>query len=373
MISSMRGGGSERQVLLLAQHLSREHFEPHLYLSEAAGPFLSQVPSDVTIHAYDAAVASKPSHTQKLYFPGRALRDQTRFVRQVIDENQIDVVYDRTFHMSLLAGGAAKGIRRVSTIVSPPHLALPSVESRFVWLKRQRLARSYRRSDAVVAVSRQAALSAERYYRLKPRSVQVIPNPVRFSAPARDLSDARSSGRTRLVCVGRMTSEKGHADLIDAMASVVANWPADQPPPELHLVGDGVLRGELEHQSQRLHLQSVCKFIGAVDDATDAISGADALILPSRFEGMPNVVLESMALGTPVIATKAGGTIELQHDQPTAFWADVASPASLADAILEFARRPDLAQQHSKAAWQMIQTHHDLNQTVKRIETLLAG
>lgn len=367
MISSMRGGGSERQVLLLAQHLSRDHFEPHLYLSEAAGPFLDQVPNDVQIHPYQASSA------RQLYFPGRALREQTAYVRQLIRDNQIDAVYDRTFHMSILAGQAARGIRRVSTIVSPPHLALPAVESRFIGLKRRRLAKSYRCSDVVVAVSHQAAESAEQYYGLRPGSVQVIPNPVVVSQSFRDDLDHASSdpNTTKLVCVGRMTSEKGHSDLIEALATVIKHWPQERPRLQLRLVGDGILRPNLEAQVQQLGLQSHCQFLGHLDNATEEIRSADALVLPSRFEGMPNVVLESMALGTPVIATRAGGTTELQHDEPTAFWADVAKPDSIATAILEFAKHAERANQHRRAALKMIKEHHDLGKAIARIESLL--
>ena len=70
--------------------------------------------------------------------------------------------------MTMIAGPACKtaGVPRVSTIVSPPSHAVPLVESRFVWLKQRRLARAYRNAYAVVAVSRQAARSAESYYAL---------------------------------------------------------------------------------------------------------------------------------------------------------------------------------------------------------------
>lgn len=366
MISSMRGGGSERQVLLLAQHLCRDRFDVHLYLSDAAGAFLDHVPVDVTIHV-------DPKVANGMYFPGRRLRQQIAFVRSVIEQHQIDVVYDRTFHMTMLAGPAAVGVRRVSTIVSPPHLAVPFVEHRFVWLKRKRLAKAYRGSDVVVAVSKQAAESAERFYGLPSGSVVVIPNPVSvdWNDSPQAANETALRQQTRLLCVGRMTAEKGHADLIDAMAHAVESWPATKPPPELRLVGDGPLRFELEQQSHALQLDAVCKFLGKKNDAMNEICAADALILPSRFEGMPNVVLEAMAVGTPVIATRSGGTVELQRDQPTAFWAEVANPKSLGEAILEFSRHPDRAQQHRHSALDLIERHHRLEVILAKIESLL--
>ena len=365
MVSSMRGGGSERQVLLLCQHLDRARFAPHLYLSERAGDFLEQVPDDVPVHSYDQCKTQRG-----LYFPGRELRRQTRFLRRVTQENSIECIYDRTFHMTLVAAGAP--VPRVSTIVSPPHLALPLVETRFVMLKRRRLATAYRASANVVAVSRKAAESAESYYGLAPGSVTVIRNPVDADALRRSANGSTTpNDETRLVCVGRMTSEKGHVDLVDAVAKVVKRWPSERPPLRIHLVGDGVLRGQIESKINSLELQSHFRFIGAVRSAATEIASAHALILPSRFEGMPNVVLEAMALDVPVIATRAGGTIELEQDEPTAFWAEPGRPDSLCDAILRFATEPETATRQIHAAAQLIVSKHNLRTTVKEIESLL--
>ena len=245
MISSMRGGGSERQVLLLLRHLDRQKFAPELYVTEPVGDLMSLVPSDVPVHAHDDA-----ARWGGLYWPGRALSRQIHYLRNLIRDRDIDVVYDRTFHMSLIAGPAAKaiGVPRVSTIVSPPELALPAVETKFVWLKRRRLARAYRASRAVVAVSRQAAASAASYYALPTAAIQVIPNPVdvqqlRTDAAARSVDD---DDRLTMVCVGRMTAEKGHHDLITAVELAETNWGAALPRLRLLMIGDGPLRAELQ-------------------------------------------------------------------------------------------------------------------------------
>ncbi|MDV6030157.1 MAG: glycosyltransferase [Phycisphaera sp. RhM] len=369
MVSSMRGGGSERQVLLLSQSLDRSRFEPHLYLTEAAGEFLDQVPSDVPIHSFDTCPDSGG-----VYFPGRQLRRQTAFLRGVIRDHKIDVVYDRTFHMTLIAGKAAVGIRRVSTIVSPPHLALPLVEKRFVALKRRRLAEAYRRADVVVAVSRQAALSAEPYYGLATDSVVVVKNPVDLANLRKSAGTPppRSHDQTVLVCVGRMTEEKGHADLIDALAIAKSQWPATRSPWTARMIGDGPLRRELESRSRSLGLADQIQFVGSLAGAAAEINAADALVLPSRFEGMPNVVLEAMALGTPVIATRAGGTIELQQDAPTAFWAEPNDPSSLAQAILQFTANPQQAERQRLAAQRLVESDHHADAITKRIEDLLS-
>ncbi|MGB7346257.1 MAG: glycosyltransferase [Pirellulaceae bacterium] len=373
MISSMRGGGSERQTLLLLQHLDRKRFTPHLYLSERAGDLLSQVPDDVVIHSFDQE-ASK----QGVYYPGRILAQQVAHLRQLLVGASINVVYDRTFHMSMIAGPAAKraGAKRVSTIVSPPHLALPMVESRFVWLKRRRLAKAYRQSKHVIAVSNQAAKSAETYYQLPADSVKVIVNPVDIqaiqqAAGATPAVSRKVDGRKVLVCVGRMTEEKGHRDLIDALALTQSRWPADIAPLSLRLIGDGPLQAELQSRATAVINRHEVIFLGTNPNPAPEILAADALILPSHFEGMPNVVLEAMALGTPVIATRAGGTVELERDQRTILWAEPTNPPSLADAILRFATDPATMTGYAKAASKLVMECHDVRMTTRRIEDLL--
>ncbi|QDT01872.1 Putative teichuronic acid biosynthesis glycosyltransferase TuaC [Rubripirellula lacrimiformis] len=384
MISSMRGGGSEQQTLLMLRHLDRARFTPHLYLLERTGDLLDQVPGDVVIHSLDDA---KPN--RGMYFPGREFRRQVRHLKSVLRDQSIDVIYDRTFHMSMIAGPAARsiGIPRVSTIVSPPDHALPLVETRFVAAKRRRLATAYRNAFRIIAVSRQAGQSAQRYYRIRNQTIEVIPNPVDCSAvraastPAPTASsnapsvdsgsgDAASSVIS-LVCVGRMTTEKGHRDLLDAMIDLESRTPDQLPTIRLQLIGDGPLRSQLESLWSAAPRRHQIEFIGRVPNPAPWIAAADGLVLPSHFEGMPNVVLESMALGTPVIATRSGGTIELEQDEPTIQWAEAKSPASLAQAIATFIADPAAAAERVAAAHRLIDRCHDVSTTIRRIESIL--
>ena len=370
MISSMRGGGSERQTLLLLRHLDRNRFEPHLYMVEAEGELLTQVPGDVVVHAYQPGKSASG-----VYFPGRILRDQIRHLESVLRSAKIDVIYDRTFHMTMIAAPAAKrlAIPRVSTLVSPPDRALPMVEKRFVWLKKRRLAKAYHQSAAVVAVSQQVADAAVGYYGLPAHAQTVIANPVDHDAVTsqakEDIRFEKREGRITLVCVGRMTAEKGQRVLIEAITELESR--DDLPALEVWLVGNGVLRAELEALARKKVSRHQIQFVGHQDNAPAWITKADALVLPSLFEGMPNVVLEAMAIGVPVIATSAGGTVELQRDEPTMFMAEPGNASSLAQAIAAFCEQPKTRQAHVEAAKCLINTHHDVSRNVREIETTL--
>ena len=139
----------------------------------------------------------------------------------------------------------------------------------------------------------------------------------------------------------------------------------------LWMVGDGPLRRELELQSSNNTGQQSIEFLGMRKNPAPWIAAADALVLPSHFEGMPNVVLEAMALDTPVIATRAGGTVELERDEPTILWAQARNVDSIADAIIQFSRDRDSARRRAESAATMISEHHDVQNVTRSIEGLL--
>jgi len=302
MIASMDGGGSERQTLLMLKHLSRDRFAPELFVLRRGGSLYSQIPSDVPVHCFadeNAAYGWK--------WPGAIHRRQVAFVLRLLIERSIDVVYDRTFHMTLIAGPAAEtaGVPRVSTIVSPPSHAVPMNAGRFLWMKRKRLAHAYANAAQTIAVSLPAAQDARLYYRLKANDVIAVPNPV----DAKELDEVvalspapHRDHRFTLVCVGRMSQEKGQACLIESLGCLREQYPGFELP-RVWMVGDGPLRPAIERQTQALKLSEHVEFLGHLDQPAPWIAVADALCLPSTFEGFPNVMLEAMALGTPVIAS----------------------------------------------------------------------
>lgn len=302
MIASMDGGGSERQTLLMLKHLSREKFAPELFVLRRGGSLYSQIPFDVPVHCF-----ADESPAAGLTLPGAIHRRQVAFVQRLLGERRIDVVYDRTFHMTLIAGPAAQtaGVPRVSTIVSPPSHAVPMNAGRFLWIKRKRLAHAYANAAQTIAVSLPAAQDARAYYRLKPNGVIAVPNPI----DAKELDEVVASStapqrdaRFTLVCVGRMSREKGQDYLIESLDRLRTNYPAFELP-RVWMIGDGPLRSAIERQTRALNLCHHVEFLGHVDQPAPWIAAADALCLPSTFEGFPNVMLEAMALGTPVIAS----------------------------------------------------------------------
>ncbi|CAA9482701.1 MAG: Glycosyl transferase, group 1 family protein [uncultured Sphingomonadaceae bacterium] len=116
----------------------------------------------------------------------------------------------------------------------------------------------------------------------------------------------------RIVCVGRLSPEKGHLGLLDAFAELHARGLVGR----LVLVGDGPERARVERHGAALGVSGALTFRGRLNeqDTLAQIAGANLLVLPSFMEGLPIVLMEAMALGVPVVASRVAGVPELIED-----------------------------------------------------------
>ena len=146
--------------------------------------------------------------------------------------------------------------------------------------------------------------------------------------------------------VGRLSPEKGYVYLLNAVPSVLARLPDTL----FVLVGDGPQRGELEETVHRLGIHDHVILLGQRRDIASLLKRMDLFVLPSLGEGLPTVVLESMASGVPVIATDVPGTRELVRHGDTGWLVPVASPAALAQTMVDALGDPALRKEMSDRA-----------------------
>lgn len=156
--------------------------------------------------------------------------------------------------------------------------------------------RVYRSADAVVAISPICAEAARVTYRLPAAAIAMVPRGI---DPLDSADSDLPAGEGRFLCVGRLSPEKGFDLAVQAMASVRQTDARAQ----LTIVGDGPERTGLEDLADALDLRSCITFVGVVPDARPWIAGSNAVVAPSRREGLGNVVLEAMAQGRVVIAS----------------------------------------------------------------------
>lgn len=176
------------------------------------------------------------------------------------------------------------------------------------------------RADRVVTVCEAFARQVERYGVPRQR-IRIQHNTVSpfEAAPAEEIIGLRDglaipASAAVILCPGRMSREKGQADLIAALARL--GRPADAV--RLVLAGDGPERRRLEQLCGRLPLAETVIFAGHVPDLRAWYSIADIVALPSHSEGSPNVLLEALAAGVPVVATAVGGVPEIVGHEDSA-------------------------------------------------------
>lgn len=139
-----------------------------------------------------------------------------------------------------------------------------------------------------------------------------------------------------LASIGRLSPEKGHADLVEALAMVAAQGHTFSAV----LAGDGPDRERLAQRIAELGLESSVHLPGYVSQPQRVLEETDLMVLPSHTEGLPNAALEALAMEVPVLATRVGGTPEVIADGETGRLVAPHAPDALAAAIVDFVSNP---------------------------------
>lgn len=200
----------------------------------------------------------------------------------------------------------------------------------------------FRKSGAVVANSHGLKEMSER---ADPYPVQVIPNGVDtdFFYPAEGFGEGEAEQRSfAFLFVGRFQIQKNLFYLIDQMASLKRSGVG---PFVLHLVGDGPQRGELQTHAKNRGIEACLAWHGWVEKGRlrEIYRSADCFVNPSLYEGMPNVVLEAVACGLPVIASRVAGNDEVVRHGETGWLFDLDKPDAFQAALREMMEDPGRA------------------------------
>ena len=265
-----------------------------------------------------------------------------RIIR-LIWQTRPDVVFSTLGHLNLalamlrpLLPNCVRYFGRESTIVSEN---LKGCRHPRLWAWAYR--RFYSRFDMVVCQSGAMREDLIDQFAFPPGKAVVIHNPVDIERIRRLAAATISTqhvfpssnfdGAPHLVAAGRLSHEKGFDLLIEALAL------CDGARPRLTLLGEGPLRTALEQLAKQRGVADRVRFVGFRKNPYPFFAQADAFVLSSRYEGFPNVMLEALACGTPVIATPApGGVAEIAKLAGGVLLASAVNAESLSVAIERF-------------------------------------
>lgn len=165
-----------------------------------------------------------------------------------------------------------------------------------------------------------------------------------------------TANETVILSIGRLSKEKAHGDLIAALDNLSKQHSNINC--QLVIVGEGPGRARLDSIAQSSGQAKRIIFAGSTKDVQPFYALADVFVLPSRSEGSPNVLLEALAAGVPVVATAVGGVPEIVKDEETALLVEANNPAALADAIARVLNERETTQRLIANARKLIATQY---------------
>lgn len=293
VLPNFAGGGAERVALTLLEHLDREAFMPHLAVFDAKGALRGLAAADVHLHDLG----------------GRRLRTALPALGRLIWRERPAVVFATHPYVNLMLLAARpllpSGLRIALRESNTPSQQLP--EGPYPRLMAWGYRHLYPRADLLFCQHHGTEQELRDSFGVRTEKLAFLPNPV---AVAQLRSAAATPQRfpgqgLRFVAAGRLHRQKGFDRLIPLLAR-------SSPGAHLTIYGDGGEQERLLSLVDRLGLGQRVTLKPFTNALPAALAGADACLVPSRWEGLPNVALESLACGTPVIATpEAGGIAEL--------------------------------------------------------------
>jgi len=350
-------GGAERVITILLRHLDHSRFECHLALVGEGRAFLEDVPLEVTV--YHLGVSRMRYCVPAVVGLIRQLRPDT-ILSTVIYLNAM-LMLARPF-----LSGRPRILLREASIPSAFLVQGARYPRILKWMYR----RLYPRADQIICLCDAAIDDMVEHLGINRDKLMRIYNPVDVEMVRRLVEDAESSYNgpgPHVMAMGRLQREKAFDVLLRAFSSVLKAFPQAQ----LAILGEGPLETQLKEQAVGLSIGHSVTFSGFQKNPWPYVKHADLFVLASRFEGLPNALLEALAFGVPVVATDCpGGVREIQRSAPEIVLVPPEDHAALAAGIVATLSKPKSERPSSQQVAESL-SDFDLQHIVREYSQLL--
>ncbi len=320
LIPHLGGGGAERVIELLARHLQSGKHEIHLCLVTQTDIGSVSLPRHVIVHALGAT---------------RVRYGATRLFH-LIWRLRPGAIFSGIAHLNLLVLLLRPFLPRKTRIyirqngpVTETLVAHSFYGGVLQWLR----SFLYRRADGIICQSPSMANEVSEFTRIPLERLFVLNNPIDIEAIRGPLhhQPAKWNGAGPHLCaVGRLSKEKGFDLLLEAFAEVKSRFPTA----DLAIAGAGPEKPALGKLCETLGLNRAVRFLGQVDTPASCFHGASLFVVSSRYEGLPNALLEAVAGGLPIVAVPASpGLVELLAGKPGVWLAHEISAEALSESL----------------------------------------
>jgi glycosyltransferase involved in cell wall biosynthesis len=339
VIPSLVGGGAERVTLNILKHLDRERFIPHLAMFSYEGEYLTQVPNDVSI--YNLNWDLKKKQWINIFKLIKIL------AFKIYSELKPDIIISSLVYANLIVI-----ISRKFSPIKPPIIITEQnntlqAQNNFRILKIKTLwwiKRIYPQADEIIAVSKGVAKDLAKSFGVPKDKIQVIYNGTDLAfiknavqEPVDNIALTRGNAPVIIAC-GRLQYQKNYPLLLEAFAKTLKHIDS-----RLLILGQGEDRSSLEELVARLGIRERVVFLGFQKNPYKYLAVSDIFVLSSRWEGAPNVLLEAMACGVPVISTRCHyGPEEIITDGVNGLLVPVGDKDAMADAIIRLLKDKQL-------------------------------
>ncbi len=339
VITELHRGGAEKNLFYLACALKDKH-DIRVACLYGDGVVADDLKAEgITVDCIDF------DHILSL----NRLKGLVKLMRQF----QPDLVHTFLFHANIAGRYAARKADIPATVISSVRVA---ERGRRWHLLLDRLTSGM--IDAEVCVSESVREFTEKKAGIDPAKLHTITNAIDAAAYT---ASPLPEGKRIITYIGRLHKQKGVDVLLHAATGILA----EIPNVFIRIVGDGPEKSHLEHLSryQRI-VENKTEFIDFSDDVPGILAESTLLVLPSRWEGMPNIIMEAMACARPVVATNVDGNAELVRDGKTGLLVPPEEPRALCDAIVRLLRNRDLAEEMGRAGRARIEEHFSIEKMV---------
>lgn len=357
LVEGMNWGGAETKLLELIANMDRHRFETTV-CSLGMGDRLRD--------RFDELGIPFVNFERRGKIDPRLIWDVSKLIRK----EKFDVVMTTLFYADVV-GALASAISPNKAVFSWETISAPE------WLIKHRLL-AYRFAmkfcSKVVSVSHATAKWLVDERGLAENQITVIPYGVNLDLYKQGSSpelrkELGIAADTKVVgVVARLHHQKGHCYLIDAAKQIVA----EQDNVVFVFAGDGELRKRLEEQVADANLSDYFKFLGFRSDVKELLRTFDIFCLPSLYEGLPNVILEAMASGLPVVATAVDGTVELIDEGSTGFLVQPKHAQMLATRLAALLQDSELRQRFGQQGRRKVEEQYSLQMQVENFQNLYA-
>jgi len=365
IINAYALGGAEKLVFDIARRMDKTKFNVFVCSIGAREDDIEQaVRHDLQSQGIKTLSLDKPPHKQRVHTVVK--------LAKILCDNKIDILHTHCPSPDFY-GKLSALIARIPLVFSTIH----NTQGYSASVERvlSRLTTKY------VAISKTVAQYALQELKIPSQKIEIIYNAidVRQFTETHNQSIIRKKKRTELgipeniqmiMTIGRITRQKGHIYLIDAMKEVVKNFPNVC----LCIVGDYTcdpdVTNELKRKVKESGLKEKVIWTGVRTDIPELLASADIFVLPSLWEGLPVTLLEAMASRIPVVATAVGSNPEIIRHGENGFLVPPANPSTLAKCILELLKDKKKAQLLAEEGYKTIQERFTIERMVKEYEKL---